>query len=187
MPLFGASRAIIVAVLAALIAVAPLPSWAQAYPSRPVQLVVGYAQGGTGDFIARVIAEKLTAALGQPVTVENRPGASGTSAAQSVARAAPVDRIFGVPGEENLDVVEYLRTSSIELVLTRHEQGAAFMAATHGRLTGRPGVCIATLGPGALDFSTGAAYAHLGAMPMIMITGQKPIMRRRRPASRSST
>jgi acetolactate synthase-1/2/3 large subunit len=50
------------------------------------------------------------------------------------------------------------------------------MAATHGRLTGRPGVCIATLGPGALNFSTGAAYAHLGAMPMIMITGQKPIM-----------
>ena len=62
-----------------------------------------------------------------------------------------VDRIFGVPGEENLDVVESLRTSSIELVLTRHEQSAAFMAATHGRLTGRPGVCISTLGPGALN------------------------------------
>src|ERR687893_450422 len=87
-----------------------------------------------------------------------------------------VDRIFGVPGEENLDVVESLRCSRIQLVLTRHEQAAAFMAATHGRLTGRPGVCIATLGPGALNFSTGAAYAHLGAMPMIMITGQKAIM-----------
>jgi acetolactate synthase-1/2/3 large subunit len=87
-----------------------------------------------------------------------------------------VDRIFGVPGEENLDVVESLRCSKIELVLTRHEQAAAFMAATHGRLTGRAGVCIATLGPGALNFSTGAAYAHLGAMPMIMITGQKAIM-----------
>jgi acetolactate synthase I/II/III large subunit len=87
-----------------------------------------------------------------------------------------VDRIFGVPGEENLDVVESLRSSKIQLVLTRHEQAAAFMAATHGRLTGRPGVCIATLGPGALNFSTGAAYAHLGAMPMIMITGQKAIM-----------
>jgi acetolactate synthase-1/2/3 large subunit len=87
-----------------------------------------------------------------------------------------VDRIFGVPGEENLDVVESLRTSSIELVITRHEQAAAFMAATHGRLTGKPGVCISTLGPGALNFSTGAAYAHLGAMPMIMITGQKAIM-----------
>src|SRR4051812_26051950 len=87
-----------------------------------------------------------------------------------------VDRIFGIPGEENLDVVEALRRSSIELVLTRHEQSAAFMAATHGRLTGRPGVCISTLGPGALNLSTGAAYAHLGAMPMVMITGQKGIM-----------
>lgn len=87
-----------------------------------------------------------------------------------------VDRIFGVPGEENLDVVESLRNSNIQLILTRHEQAAAFMAATHGRLTGRPGVCLATLGPGALNFSTGAAYAHLGAMPMILITGQKPIM-----------
>ncbi|WWW37369.1 acetolactate synthase large subunit [Stenotrophomonas rhizophila] len=87
-----------------------------------------------------------------------------------------VDRIFGVPGEENLDFLESLRNSSIELVLTRHEQAAAFMAATHGRLTGRPGVCPATLGPGALNFSTGAAYAHLGAWPMILITGQKAVM-----------
>ncbi|WP_312821161.1 acetolactate synthase large subunit [Brevundimonas sp.] len=87
-----------------------------------------------------------------------------------------VERIFGVPGEENLDLVESLRTSKIQLILTRHEQAAAFMAATHGRLTGKPGVCLATLGPGALNFSTGAAYAHLGAMPMILITGQKPIM-----------
>src|ERR671920_541840 len=87
-----------------------------------------------------------------------------------------VDRIFGVPGEENLDMVEALRTSDIELVVTRHEQSAAFMAATHGRLTGRPGVCLTTLGPGALNLTTGAAFAQLGAMPMIMITGQKPIL-----------
>ena len=87
-----------------------------------------------------------------------------------------VTRVFGVPGEENLDVVESLRTSSIELIVTRHEQAAAFMAATHGRLTGRPGVCLTTLGPGALNLATGAAYAHLGAMPMVMITGQKGIM-----------
>ena len=86
-----------------------------------------------------------------------------------------VEQIFGVPGEENLDTVESLRTSSIELVVTRHEQSAAFMAATYGRLTGRPGVCISTLGPGALNLATGAAYAHLGAMPMILITGQKAI------------
>ena len=87
-----------------------------------------------------------------------------------------VDRIFAVPGEENLDFLESLRGSSIQLVLTRHEQSAAFMAATHGRLTGRPGVCLATLGPGALNLVTGAAYAHLGAMPMVLITGQKAIM-----------
>ena len=87
-----------------------------------------------------------------------------------------VDRIFALPGEENLDVLESLRNSKIELVLTRHEQAAAFMAATQGRLTGRPGVCLSTLGPGALNFTTAAAYAHLGAMPMLMITGQKAIM-----------
>jgi acetolactate synthase-1/2/3 large subunit len=86
-----------------------------------------------------------------------------------------VERIFGVPGEENLAVVESLRRSSIQLVVTRHEQAAAFMAATYGRLTGKPGVCIATLGPGALNLTTGAAYALLGAMPMVMITGQKAI------------
>src|SRR5471032_883647 len=87
-----------------------------------------------------------------------------------------VERIFGIPGEENLDVVESLRHSKIKLVLTRHEQAAGFMAATHGRLTGRPGVCLTTLGPGALNLTTAAAYAQLGAMPMIMITGQKGIL-----------
>ncbi|RNJ45043.1 acetolactate synthase large subunit [Mesorhizobium erdmanii] len=87
-----------------------------------------------------------------------------------------VDRIFGIPGEENLDIVESIRRSSIQLILTRHEQAAAFMAATYGRLTGKAGVCITTLGPGALNLTTGAAYALLGAMPMIMITGQKGIL-----------
>jgi acetolactate synthase-1/2/3 large subunit len=87
-----------------------------------------------------------------------------------------VDRIFGIPGEENLEFVESLRKSSIELVLTRHEQAAAFMAATYGRLTGKPGVCLTTLGPGALNLTTGAAYAQLGAMPMVMITGQKSVL-----------
>lgn len=89
--------------------------------------------------------------------------------------AEGVEEIFAVPGEENLDLVESLRTSSIRLILTRHEQGAAFMAATYGRLTGKPGVCMATLGPGATNFATPAAYAHLGGFPLIMITGQKPI------------
>jgi acetolactate synthase I/II/III large subunit len=90
-----------------------------------------------------------------------------------------VKQIFGVPGEENLDIVEALRRSSIKLVLTRHEQAAAFMAATQGRLTGEPGVCLSTLGPGALNLTTGAAYAQLGAMPMVMITGQKGILSRK--------
>jgi acetolactate synthase I/II/III large subunit len=87
-----------------------------------------------------------------------------------------VDRVCGLPGEENLDVLESLRNSKIEFIVTRHEQAAAFMAATYGRLTGKPGVCLSTLGPGALNFSTGAAYALLGAMPMILITGQKGIL-----------
>jgi acetolactate synthase-1/2/3 large subunit len=89
--------------------------------------------------------------------------------------AEGVEYIFALPGEENLDVLESLRDSSIRLVLTRHEQGAGFMAATFGRLTGRPGVCMATLGPGATNLLTAAAHAQLGAMPLVMLTGQKPI------------
>jgi len=86
-----------------------------------------------------------------------------------------VKYIFGIPGEENLDLLNSLKNSSIQLILTRHEQGAGFMAATYGRLTGTPGVCLSTLGPGATNLVTAAAYAQLGGMPMIMITGQKPI------------
>ena len=87
-----------------------------------------------------------------------------------------VEYIFGIPGEENLDILESLRKSKkIKLVLTRHEQGAAFMAATYGRLTGKAGVCLATLGPGATNFTTPAAYGFLGGFPLVMITGQKPI------------
>lgn len=89
--------------------------------------------------------------------------------------AEGVEYIFGIPGEENLDLLESLRNSNIRLIITRHEQAAGFMAATYGRLTGRAGVCLSTLGPGATNFVTAAAYAQLGAMPMIMITGQKPI------------
>lgn len=86
-----------------------------------------------------------------------------------------VEYIFGIPGEENLDLLESLRKSKIKLILTRHEQAAGFMAATYGRLTGKVGVCMSTLGPGATNFATSAAYAQLGGMPMLMITGQKPI------------
>ncbi|PAV25736.1 acetolactate synthase large subunit [Tamilnaduibacter salinus] len=86
-----------------------------------------------------------------------------------------VQYIFAVPGEENLDLLESLRNSSIELIINRHEQAAGFMAATYGRLTGRVGVCLSTLGPGATNLVTAAAYAQLGGMPMLMISGQKPI------------
>ena len=87
-----------------------------------------------------------------------------------------VEYIFGVPGEENLDFLDSLsRSTKIKLILTRHEQAAGFMAATCGRLTGKAGVCLSTLGPGATNFFTAAAYAQLGGMPMLMITGQKPI------------
>lgn len=89
--------------------------------------------------------------------------------------AEGVEYLFAIPGEENLDLLESLRHSNIRLIVTRHEQGAGFMAATYGRLTGKAGVCLATLGPGATNFVTAAAYAQLGAMPMVMITGQKPI------------
>lgn len=86
-----------------------------------------------------------------------------------------VKYVFGVPGEENLDLLESVRNSSIKLIVTRHEQSAGFMAATVGRLTGIPGVCLSTLGPGATNLVTAAAYAQLSGMPMCMITGQKPI------------
>src|SRR5262249_3162681 len=75
-----------------------------------------------------------------------------------------VEFVVGVRGEENLDMLESLRTSRIKVVVTRHEQVAGFMAATYGRLTGKPGVCLSTLGPGATNLVTAAAHASLGGM-----------------------
>jgi len=89
--------------------------------------------------------------------------------------AEGVKYVFGVPGEENLDLLESLRKSKIEFVTTRHEQAAVFMAATLGRLTGKTGVALSTLGPGATNLVTGVAYAQLAGMPLLVITGQKPI------------
>ncbi len=86
-----------------------------------------------------------------------------------------VEYIFGLPGEENLDFLESLRTSSIKVIITRHEQAAAFMAATYGRLTRRAGVCFSTLGPGATNLVTGIAHAQLIGAPLVAITGQKAI------------
>jgi len=86
-----------------------------------------------------------------------------------------VEYIFAVPGEENLDLLESLRKSKIKVIVNRHEQAAAFMAATYGRLTGKVGVCMSTLGPGATNLITGIAHAQLGGMPLLAITGQKGI------------
>ncbi len=83
-----------------------------------------------------------------------------------------IDTIFGVPGEENLDVMDALLDSSIRFVTTRHEQGAAFIADVYGRLTGRAGVCLATLGPGATNLVTAVADANMDSAPLVAIAGQ---------------
>ena len=83
-----------------------------------------------------------------------------------------VEYVFGLPGEENLHVLEALKHSSIQFITTRHEQGAAFMADLYGRLTGKAGVCLSTLGPGATNLMTGVADANLDGAPVVAITGQ---------------
>ncbi|HLA37818.1 MAG TPA: thiamine pyrophosphate-binding protein, partial [Candidatus Brocadiales bacterium] len=83
-----------------------------------------------------------------------------------------VQFVFGVSGEEVMDVLHSLRSSRIKYVTTRHEQGAAFMAGVVGRLTGKPGVCLATLGPGATNLTTGIADANLDHAPLVALTGQ---------------
>ncbi len=88
-----------------------------------------------------------------------------------------VEYVFGIPGEETLDLMESLRTSKIRFILTRHEQAAAFMADAYGRLTGKAGVCIATLGPGATNLLTGIADAYLDRSPLVAITGQADMKR----------
>ena len=87
-------------------------------------------------------------------------------------QAEGVETIYGLPGEENADLVMALEDSPIDLVLTRHEQGAAFMADVAGRLTGRAGVCLGTLGPGATNLVTGVADGNMDSSPMVVITGQ---------------
>ncbi|RMF06857.1 acetolactate synthase large subunit [Candidatus Woesearchaeota archaeon] len=88
-----------------------------------------------------------------------------------------VEYIFGIPGEENIDLMDSLRESKIKFVTTRHEQGAAFMADVYGRLTGKAGVCLATLGPGATNLVTGVADANLDKAPLVAITGQAGLER----------
>lgn len=86
--------------------------------------------------------------------------------------AEGVEYIFGIPGEENLSLIDALKNSSIRFITTRHEQGAAFMADMYGRLTGRAGVCLSTLGPGATNLVTGVADAQCDGVPLVAITGQ---------------
>ena len=83
-----------------------------------------------------------------------------------------VDYIFGIPGEENVDMMDVLLDSKIRFITTRHEQGAAFMADVYGRLTGRAGVCLSTLGPGATNLVTGVADANMDRAPVVAIAGQ---------------
>src|SRR3954471_23270755 len=153
-----------IAVVAAMVLTTALTSWAQTYPSRPVALVVGYAQGGTGDFVARILAEKLSGALGQPVNVQNRPGSSGTEAAQSVARATPDGHtlLVGQPGEisinpmimkdvgydagKDLQPVALAATAPLALAVpamapyaTINEMTAASLASPRGLAFGSPG------------------------------------------------
>ncbi|RJP35912.1 MAG: acetolactate synthase large subunit [Phycisphaerales bacterium] len=88
-----------------------------------------------------------------------------------------VPYIFGVPGEENMDVMDALLDTDLKFVATRHEQGAAFMADVQGRLTGRASACLSTLGPGATNLATGVADANLDRVPLVAITGQTSIKR----------
>ncbi|MEJ6398530.1 acetolactate synthase large subunit [Yoonia sp. 208BN28-4] len=91
--------------------------------------------------------------------------------------AEGVERIYGVPGEENADFMKSLEGSSIEFILTRNEQGAAFMASVYGRLTGKIGVCLGTLGPGATNLITGVADGNMDRSPLLVITGQGALTR----------
>ncbi len=118
----------------------------------------------------------LGAALAQAVTPHAPVEGRCTDVFVKALEAEGIEYVFGIPGEENLDFLDSLRTAkSLKLILVRHEQAAGFMAAIVGRLTGHPAACLSTLGPGATNFATAAAYGHLGGFPMFIITGQKPI------------
>src|SRR5574341_556192 len=83
-----------------------------------------------------------------------------------------VNYIFGLPGEENIDIMDDLLDSEIRFILTRHDQGVAFMADVYVSLSGKAGVCLSTLGPGATNLITGVADAHLDHAPLVAITAQ---------------
>jgi acetolactate synthase-1/2/3 large subunit len=106
--------------------------------------------------------------------------ANSLNAAQLLVRCLEnegVKYVFGIPGEENIHFIDALNGSSIRFILVRHEQGAAFMADMYGRLTGRAGVCIATLGPGAINLLLGVADAHTDSAPLVAISAQVALSR----------
>jgi acetolactate synthase-1/2/3 large subunit len=116
-----------------------------------------------GDIVS---PEKTIATSSKPAT---------TSAAEVLVKCLEnegVQYIYGIPGEENIDVMDALLSSSIKFVTCHHEQGAAFMADVYGRLTGKAGVCMSTLGPGATNLITGVADANMDRAPIVAIAGQ---------------
>src|SRR3954454_20815745 len=122
----------------------------------------------------------------RPSTVARHPGEGGVAQLSSrkasdlfveCLEAEGVKYVFGIPGEETLDLNESLQDSSVAFVPVRHEQGGAYMADMYGRLTGRAGVCLGTLGPGATNLVTGIADAFLDRSPLLALTGQGDLQR----------
>lgn len=124
----------------------------------------------------QVITKKAEKIRKTDETVQTEPApAKKMSTAELLVKCLEkegVKYIFGIPGEENLDLIYAIKHSSIRFIVTRHEQGAAFMADMYGRLTGTAGVCLSTLGPGATNLVTGVADANLDGSPLVAITGQ---------------
>ena len=107
-----------------------------------------------------------------PTVQESCEGCTAAEVLVKCLEKEGVEYVFGIPGEENLDMMNALEKSNIRVIVVRHEQGAAFMADMYGRLTGKAGVCFSTLGPGAANLITGTADANSDGAPVIAITGQ---------------
>src|SRR5882757_2887438 len=117
----------------------------------------------------------LPSARAAAAAIPSNTGDKRVNAAQLLVRCLEnegVEFVFGIPGEENIHIMDALAQSRIRFVTTRHEQGAAFMADVYGRLTGRAGVCLATLGPGATNLITAVADANMDHAPLVAIAGQ---------------
>ena len=108
----------------------------------------------------------------QQASLHDQDGCTAAEVLVKCLEKEGVEYVFGIPGEENLDMMNALEKSNIRVIVVRHEQGAAFMADMYGRLTGKAGVCFSTLGPGATNLITGTADANSDGAPLIAITGQ---------------